>query len=143
MCHTHTVHRSATQGCQRRIKSMDTPQINRGKLPSSSLALCWHSLLQWKAYYVPPVGLLHVRLLSPHTCNTAAKKHSRNKAIFVLDLYYTELDARALNIRLHLDTDDNSVEQPNSKLSGWSAGASHFRQELWCLSLTSQKLNVE
>jgi hypothetical protein len=38
--------------------------------------------------------------------------HSQNKAIFVLDFYYTELDTRAFNIRLHLDTDDNSVEQP-------------------------------
>jgi hypothetical protein len=60
----------------------------------------------------PPLGLLHVQLLSPHTCNTAAMNHSQNKAIFVLDFYYTELDTRAFNIRLHLDTDDNSVEQP-------------------------------
>jgi hypothetical protein len=111
MCHTYTVHRSATQGCQRRVKSTDTPQMNRSKLPSSSLALCWHSLLRWKTYYVPPVGLLHVRLLSPHTCNTAAMKHSRNKAILVLDFYFTELDARAL------EEASGSIERPTSAMA--------------------------
>jgi hypothetical protein len=85
----------------------------------------------------PPLGLLHVRLLSPHTCKTAAMKHSRNKAIFVLDFYYTELDARALNVRLHLDTDDDSVEQPNSRLFGRAAGAFHYCQGLWCLFSTN------
>jgi hypothetical protein len=58
-------------------------------------------------------------------------KHSQNKAIYVPDFYFTELDARALNVRLHLDTEDSSVEKPNSRLFGWSFGTSHFRQGLW------------
>jgi hypothetical protein len=86
-CRTHTVHRSATPGCQRRIKSTDTPQIKRSRLPPPSLPLCQHSFPRWKTHHVPPRAATRAIAFTTHAqhcCNEAFPEQGNPRAGLLL-----------------------------------------------------------